>query len=90
MDWKTKLWDSLIDRNVFYTILFLVVISVAVPPDRRELALGALGVLAFTGGTAKTIMNGVKAKAAIDAGGPATSSSTTTTTTSFKGDGEVS
>lgn len=69
MDWKTKLWDSLIDRNVFYTLVFLVAVVVFVPPEDREVALGVLAGLAFAGGTTKTVMNGIKAKAAIQAGG---------------------
>lgn len=67
LNWTDKLLDSLIDRNVFYTLVFLAAIIFSVTPDRREVALGALAVLSFAGGTTKTVMNGLKAKAAIAA-----------------------
>lgn len=63
--WKDKLLDSVVDRNVLYTVIFLCAIMFTVPPDRRDVALAALATLAFAGGTAKTVMNGIKAKAAI-------------------------
>lgn len=69
LNWKDKFLDSIIDRNVFYTLVFLAAIIFSVPPERREVALGALAVLSFAGGTTKTVMNGLKAKAAISAQG---------------------
>lgn len=67
MNWKDKLWDTLIDRNVFYTLLFIPVIWFAVPDANKAEAFGILAGLAFTGGIAKTVQNTVKGVAVIKA-----------------------
>lgn len=69
MNWRDKLWDTLIDRNVFYTILFIPVVWFAVPVESRSEAFGILAGLAFTGGIAKTVQNTVKSVASIKATG---------------------
>ncbi len=69
MNWKDKLLDTIIDRNVFYTIMFIPVIWFAVPVESKSEAFGILAGLAFTGGIAKTVQNTVKGVASIKAGG---------------------
>ena len=69
--WREKLVDAIVDRNVFYTLVFIPVLWLAVPVADRLEAFGLLTGFAFGGGTAKTVMNGIKAKAAILSGGAA-------------------
>lgn len=79
MSWKDKFLDAVIDRNVFYVLVFIPVLWMAVPAEHRLEAFGILTGFAFTGGGIKTVMNGVKAKAAIQSG----------VTTETKGEGGV-
>lgn len=87
MSWREKLLDTIIDRNVLFALMFIPVIVFAIPEQYKAEAFAILAGLAFTGGVAKTVMNGIKGKALIESSGPATASSTTTTTTESRGGG---
>ena len=80
MNWKEKLLDELISRATLYVVLFTAVIALVDLSQNQQLALVGVATLALANTGAKTIVNGLKAKALIQANGPASTDTTTTET----------
>lgn len=61
MNWKSKLFDELVSRTTFLIVLFLAVAAFVPLTPENERAYIVLAGLSIGAGTAKTIVNGVKA-----------------------------
>lgn len=64
MNWKDKLLDELISRSTFLVVLFLVPLWFVKLTPENERAYIAIAGLSLATGVAKTVANGIKAKAA--------------------------